>query len=365
MFTLLADRSILVCVIAILSTSTAVGQKPPTASQQLQLLIDEHRQENVKLQDAVRTAGSPEARKEAETSLLVNTRDYVTKILPIAKNVPKTATGLEAIFWVLKNAEPGPSTDSALELLAQYHSSSPRLGEILPSLDFKSKGAEKFLRAVADKSNSPVARASAGVTLAIHLRAKGEASEKKEDATKLFKEAETRAIDVISRYSIIDGGSFAKRAEGLIYEMRVLGIGKPALPIEGKDAEGQLFRLSDYRGNVIVLLRFNTWDKNWGTMLEDVKKQGQEFKDRPVKFLGIAEQGAEYAKKEGITLRNWTTDPKTVEAWKNPTEVNYSALFVLDHKNIIRARNISGDKLHKTIENLLTERDQDNGTKPK
>jgi cytochrome oxidase Cu insertion factor (SCO1/SenC/PrrC family) len=47
--------------------------------------------------------------------------------------------------------------------------------------------------------------------------------------------------------------SVAEKAKAELYEVRHLSIGKTAPDIEGQDQEGQPFRLSDYRGKVVLL----------------------------------------------------------------------------------------------------------------
>jgi hypothetical protein len=49
------------------------------------------------------------------------------------------------------------------------------------------------------------------------------------------------------------GGTVARQAESELYEIRNLGLGKPAPEIVGKDQDGKPFQLSDYRGKVVLL----------------------------------------------------------------------------------------------------------------
>ncbi|MCH7689234.1 MAG: redoxin domain-containing protein, partial [Planctomycetes bacterium] len=51
----------------------------------------------------------------------------------------------------------------------------------------------------------------------------------------------------------IRGGTVGARAKSELYDIRHLGIGKLAPDIEGKDQDGKQFKLSDYRGKVVLL----------------------------------------------------------------------------------------------------------------
>ena len=41
--------------------------------------------------------------------------------------------------------------------------------------------------------------------------------------------------------------------ESELYEMRHLAVGKPAPDVEGEDQDGKAFKLSDYKGKVVLL----------------------------------------------------------------------------------------------------------------
>lgn len=55
------------------------------------------------------------------------------------------------------------------------------------------------------------------------------------------------------------GGSYGQRADAYLFEFDNLRIGKVAPDIEGKDLDGVAFKLSDYRGKVVVLDFWGDW----------------------------------------------------------------------------------------------------------
>ena len=50
-----------------------------------------------------------------------------------------------------------------------------------------------------------------------------------------------------------------KSAPNLIFQIDNLQVGKVAPDIEGEDADGVKFKLSDYRGNVVVIDFWGWW----------------------------------------------------------------------------------------------------------
>ena len=54
-------------------------------------------------------------------------------------------------------------------------------------------------------------------------------------------------------------GRLADLVEDVRFEIKHLTVGRPALEIEGEDLDGKRFKLSDYRGKVVVLDFFGDW----------------------------------------------------------------------------------------------------------
>jgi hypothetical protein len=71
-------------------------------------------------------------------------------------------------------------------------------------------------------------------------------------------EAEQFYDRVLQDYAALDADLTAAARVQLV-ELRHLAVGKPAMEIEGEDVEGQPFKLSDYRGKVIMLSFWGHW----------------------------------------------------------------------------------------------------------
>jgi thiol-disulfide isomerase/thioredoxin len=93
-----------------------------------------------------------------------------------------------------------------------------------------------------------------------------------------------------------------------------------AVPTEMADAEltsvnGQTFKISDYKGKVVLINLWTTWCGFCKKQMPDLIALNQEFKDRDVEFLGLNAENEklpaveEYVSKYGIPYRvGWTND---------------------------------------------------------
>jgi hypothetical protein len=76
-----------------------------------------------------------------------------------------------------------------------------------------------------------------------------EADKTREEAEKLFERAVEKFADVKTGFRGTVG-SVAKRE---LFDLRHLSVGKPAPDVDGEDQDGQKFKLSDYKGKVVLL----------------------------------------------------------------------------------------------------------------
>jgi len=141
-----------------------------------------------------------------------------------------------------------------------------------------------------------------------------------------------------------------------------LTVGKLAADIEGEDIDGKKFKLSDYRGKVILLDFWGHWCGPCRAMYPLDRALVKRLEGKPFVFLGVnSDPDKEVLKnvvaKEPITWRffvdgqdgpiasNWE-----IQAW--PT------IVLIDHKGVIRLRNRGNpgeEILNSTIDKLIAE----------
>ncbi len=127
---------------------------------------------------------------------------------------------------------------------------SDKLGQVCQMLAFSSTPqSEKFLRLVLEKNPNKEVQGTACLSLGQILK-----WQSGDEAEKLFEQVVAKYGDVSN-----DRGNLGERAKADLFELRNLGIGKTAPEIEGEDVDGKKFKLSDYRGKVVVLDFWGDW----------------------------------------------------------------------------------------------------------
>ena len=177
--------------------------------------------------------------------------EYANRFLAIAKEQPKDPAAVDALVWVASNCRESDAQKTSLALLLKHHLGSTNLGAVASALIYaKPTEAEPWLRAVLKDSPHHQVKARAAYALGRVLVQEGERAE----AEKLFEDLVAHYADVKSYKRTMDD-----LAKGELFEMRHLAIGQVAPEIEGADVDGKNFKLSDYRGKVVVIDFWGDW----------------------------------------------------------------------------------------------------------
>jgi hypothetical protein len=218
--------------------------------------------------------------------------ELALKFLELAEKHPADAIAIDALMraaWQVNNTPwpaalvgKDPASARALAILERDHIRSEKLGEVCERVSFGfNKEYDAFLRAVLAKSPQPSVRAQACLGLAHYLGNRlqrldlieeqpdlaGEfedlfgkeylAELRRQDRAGAGKELEAlleRAAAEYGKVEIPGGeGTVGRKAEAELFEVRHLAAGKTAPDIEGQDQDGVRFKLSDYRGKVVLL----------------------------------------------------------------------------------------------------------------
>jgi hypothetical protein len=120
------------------------------------------------------------------------------------------------------------------------------------------KGGETLLHALLEKDTRPEVQGVACLTLAQMLKGRAdetpdatskEADKLREEAEKLFERAAEKFPDVKTGFR----GTIGSVAKRELFDLRHLSVGKLVPDVEGEDQDGQKFKLSDYKGKVVLL----------------------------------------------------------------------------------------------------------------
>jgi hypothetical protein len=142
-----------------------------------------------------------------------------------------------------------------------------RIDALLMRLGYNpDKGSEVLARTLADESAMGVKREIRGkacLALAQMLkrRAEGMPDTDPKAIEKVQKESEEFYNRVVEKYADVKSfrGTIGDQAENERFEMLHLSKGKPAPDIEAEDLDGKEFKLSDYKGKVVLIDFWGNW----------------------------------------------------------------------------------------------------------
>jgi hypothetical protein len=215
------------------------------------------------------------------------------RLLTLAESNPKEPWALDALTHVITHEywldnyskHPGWGKDSrqarAIALILRDHLGSDRLGETTRRVQYGfRKECETFLRTVLQKNPHRDVQGQACLRLALFLNGrldrldllKGQPDVAKryeglygkeyleelrrQDRGKAVAEVEAILERAAADYGDVKmpfGGPVGEVARTELFALRHLAVGKKALEIEGPDQDGVRFKLSDYRGKVVLL----------------------------------------------------------------------------------------------------------------
>ena len=182
------------------------------------------------------------------------------------KREPEVAKQVEAVYGKafvenLQKADPADLEKQAAGLLqevADKYASGMKPAELARTVQMLgmrgSASAEPFLRTLMDKDARDEVKGLACLTLGQVYKEQAdakpdqaEALQKKAEA--LFEQAAAKFADVKTPF----GDTVGAKAKSELFDLRHLAVGKTAPEVEGQDQDGQKFKLSDYRGKVVLL----------------------------------------------------------------------------------------------------------------
>lgn len=170
---------------------------------------------------------------------------------------PAAAAGLA---WIVRNAEADAARKTALDALLAHHLAAPEMIDVVQSLAWGWEDyTEAFLENVS--SQAPSRELKGQALFALAQRVSREAMGDPPTAPERARRAEELLTRVRGEYGDIASGkqTLADQADPFLWELQHLRIGMTAPEIEGTDIDGNTFRLSDYRGKVVVLDFWGFW----------------------------------------------------------------------------------------------------------
>ena len=154
-----------------------------------------------------------------------------------------------------------------------------------------------------------------------------------------------------------DGVTVAKIAEDELYVISHLSKGRVAPELIGSDVAGRPMKLSAYKGKVVVLLFWATWNGEVEHLLKMVEKLRTANRERPFELVGVNSDAT-------ATLRQLVAEGEV--AWPNFSDpdrklageyrvAGWPLAIVIDQERIIRYIGTPGSFVELTVEAILNE----------
>jgi hypothetical protein len=286
----------------LLAPAGRASEDPPdskkrTPRQQFQAVNDDYTKAMQAFQEAYQKAKTPEEKNKVSTEKYPDQNKFAERFMAVATSAPKDPAAVDALIWVvqfggvLEIGGGGPKVVEALKQLAADHVADRRMGDVAPRLVYSfTPAAEKLLRGVIEKNPDRAAKGKASLALGQWLKHRAEIVQNmqadpgrikqmdfyftsqgfdKVEVTKLsqanpdvlMKEAEATFERTVKEFGDVSQmrSTVGKLAEAELYEIRFLAIGKPVPEIAGEDIDGKSFKLSDYKGKVVVVDFWGDW----------------------------------------------------------------------------------------------------------
>jgi len=190
------------------------------------------------------------------------------KAATIAKANAKDEVGLDAALWVLPGLRTKPvESKELLGLVIQHHVANKKISSAIGLLTMQAasdpSGIET-LELIAEKNPTKSVQAAALFAVADFYKNKSEPRRGAPpmDADALAKKAEAgfeRILKEFADETQIGQRKYGPVAKGALFELRNLRVGKTVPEVEGVDVDGVDFKLSDYRGKVVMLDFWGHW----------------------------------------------------------------------------------------------------------
>jgi len=280
-------------LLALLPAARALDEpKPPgTPAEQYKALVAEYKKSMDDFMKEYREAKPADRQKLIQEKYPPNSDKFPERFLKLAQEHPKTPAAVEAIGWVLSNSRSRPKggpREKAIDLLKREYLTSDKIAPLCDALGqgIDQSGAEA-LRAILDKNPHANVKAAAclglgsvslsrvriaeqfkkqpglakayegimGKEAVQEIEKKGEEGMKKE-AIGFFERVVKDYPDAKDEKGKPLGKEAKNKIDGILHPIEV---GKAAPEIDGEDTDGKAFKLSDYKGKVVLLDFWGNW----------------------------------------------------------------------------------------------------------
>lgn len=249
-------RSLLLAIILPLLAIPTIAQD---RQKEVQALIKEYSQAEQQFFAPLRAAKTDEDRMKIKLDMKKHpARDFMPKFQALATNSKGTPAEKDALSWIGQHGNTAgnmPAAKAAYERLVEAYADDKDMAQAAAMIRYgyysqKREESQKLLRKLADKSRNPEVKASALFNIAeAMIESHGQTQPLSPEATRLLQQIQHDYPTT----------QYGKMAGGAIFAAEKLQIGMAAPDFTATDENGATFKLSDYRGKVVVLDFWGFW----------------------------------------------------------------------------------------------------------
>lgn len=321
------------------------------------------------------------------------------ELIQWAKEHPTDPLAAPLLVTIAVYGQFGPEAQEAVQVLAK-----DQLGELKsPQFDdmfgelvrWPAPMTEAWLRTFLENSQIRRTRGVAGLLLAVFKRSLAEQAGVEPgpgwtkmmqsrfgehavdyvaelDAQALRSDAEAVLERVIIDYSDVDlggGTTIGGIAKPMLFEWTKLAIGREVPEIDGTDLSGVPLKLSEYRGQVVLLSFWASWCDPCMRLVPHERELVKRYREKPFALLGINEDdnldhALHASERMQMSWRSWRKvrkGPSLREQWNVH---GIPTLYIVDKTGIIRGKQIFGEALEALLDTLVDdESGQDGGVR--
>ncbi|MDA7925462.1 TlpA family protein disulfide reductase [Mariniblastus sp.] len=318
--------------------------------------------------------------------------EYGKRFLELAKFYPDTKASFNATLFVVGQTK-GDLKCEAMEYLLNRYADRVKLSKIAASLkqEVPSPDVERWFDLMIEKAKPGPVQASVMLNYSQYLgqlpmfrktiAINPQVAERLPSTQLEYINAErtdaqnqkTASIlnSVIQQYGDLKfqgRETFGEKAASELFELTQLKVGMTVPEIEGEDLDGIPFKLSDYRGKVVMLDFWGHWCPPCRAMYGHEQELTQDLSDQPFVLLGVnsdaeKQTAIDAVRSENLSWRHFWNGPRgtrgpiskqwNVEGW--PT------VYLIDQHGVIRYKEVLGDEIDRGIETLMAELHQEIG----
>ena len=237
----------------VLAADDKPPDKAPSRAEQFKAITAAYEKANNDVFAAYRKAKTDDERRAA-LKKMPKPDEYAAKVFKLVEEDPKDDLAADMLVWLVRANRSPEYMGRSLDLLAEHHIKSPKIKDVCQfAVYYGGLDAPKFLKRVLEQSPDRASKGMACFALAQLAMQRG-GKEGSAEAERLFERVQKDFADVKA-----SRGTLGEAAENSLFEIRNLAIGKVTPEIEGEDVDGKKFKLSDYRGKVVLLDFWGNW----------------------------------------------------------------------------------------------------------